>query len=248
VAEVGTSRLARRAVTAIAVVSLGAVGFSACSTIDKIKNAVHDIRGNKAIVDDFNNKLNTAPTTFEAQYTTTGSAPATVTYAAQLPNDVAFTLTPTGGAGQTSPIHLVQNSSGEYACDQSSGTWSCDKINGLGASNQNAIIDFYTPGHWVHFLSGFALAAGFAGDKVTTSDISLNGFSMNCIDLVTPGESGKSSICSTSQGVLGYVHTVGDATSFEITKYSPSPSASLFKLPAGAKVTTVTVPTTTTAP
>ncbi|HEY1829159.1 MAG TPA: hypothetical protein VGG38_02830 [Acidimicrobiales bacterium] len=236
--------MTRRGVTAVAVVALEAFGVSACSALKKINVAVHDVRGNKTVVDNFNSKLNTAPTTFEAVYTTTGSNPATVTYAAQLPKDVAFTVTSTG-SGSTAPVHLVQNASGEYACDQSSGTWSCDKIDGIAASTQNALIDFYTPGHWVRFLSGFALAAGFAGDQVSTSTMSLNGFSMNCIDLVTPGTSGKSTICSTSQGVLGFVQTVGDSTSFEITKFSSSPAASLFELPPGAKITTVTVPTST---
>ena len=87
--------------------------------------------------------------------------------------------------------------------------------------------------------------AGAAGDKVSTSTMSLNGFSMSCIDLETPGTSGKSTICTTSQGVLGYVEVVGTSTAFEITSYSSSPAASLFQLPAGAKITTVTAPTTT---
>ena len=241
---------ARRAMMALTVVALATFGFSACSAITKIKNAVHDVRGNKAVIDGFNSKLNNAPTTFEAVYTTTGSAPATVTYAAQVPSDVAFSLAPTGGSGDTTPVHLVQNSSGEYACQETSGQWSCDKIDGLAASTQNAVIDFYTPAHWTKFLSGFALAAGLAGDQVTTSTMSLNGFSMNCIDLTAPGVSGKSTICTTSQGVLGYASVPGDSTSFEITSYSSSPSASLFQLPAGAKVTTVTVPSSvpTTAP
>ncbi|HEY6472486.1 MAG TPA: hypothetical protein VIY26_06315 [Acidimicrobiales bacterium] len=230
----------------LAVVAVGVLGLSACSTIDKVKGAIQDIHGNKSVVDGFNSKLNTAPTTFEAQYTTTGSAPASVTYAAQLPDDVAFTLTPTGGSGDTAPVHLVQNSSGQYGCQQnSSGQWSCAKLTGDTALSQNSVIDFYTPGHWENFLSGLALAAGFAGDKVSTSTMSLNGFDMNCIDLVASGVAGKSTICTTSQGVLGYVGVAGTSTSFEITSYSSSPSASLFQLPAGATITTVTVPTTT---
>lgn len=237
----------RRPVIVVAFVVVGTFAFSSCSAITTIKNDIHNIRGNKAVIDGFNSKLNTAPQTFEAVYTTTGSAPATVTYAAQLPNDVAFSLTPSGGSGNTAPVHLVQNSSGEYACEQTSGQWSCNKISGVDAQSQNALIGIYTPGHWTHFLSGVALVAGFAGDKVSTSTMSLNGFSMNCIDLETPGTSGKSTICTTSQGVLGYVQVVGTSTVFEITSYSSSPSASLFELPPGAKVTTVTVPTTTTS-
>jgi hypothetical protein len=235
----------RRSPLVVAVIVLGTVALASCSAISTIKNDIHDIRGNKAVIDGFNTKLNAAPTTFEAVYATSGNAPATVTYAAQLPNDVAFSLTPSGGSGNTAPVHFVQNSSGEYACQQTSGQWSCDRISGVSASSQNALIDLYTPGHWVKFLSLFALAAGIAGDKVTTSTMSLNGFSMNCIDLQTPGTAGKSTVCTTSQGVLGFAQVAGDSTSFAITSYSSSPAASLFQLPPGAKVTTVTVPTTT---
>lgn len=237
----------RRGAHALSVVvaTVSVLGLSACSAINTVKNAIHDIRGNKAVIDGFNSKLNAAPKTFQVVYATSGSAPATVTYAAQLPDDVAFTLTPTGGSGSTAPVHLVQNSSGEYACDQTSGQWSCDKVSGVSAASQNALIDLYTPGHWVRFLSDFALAAGIAGDKVSSSTMSLNGFSMNCVDLVAPGVQGKSTICTTSQGVLGYAQAAGDSTSFAITSYSSSPSASVFQLPAGAKITTVTVPTTT---
>jgi len=51
---------------------------------------------------------------------------------------------------------------------------------------------------------------------------------------------GTSTICSTAQGILGYVKVASDSTSFQITNYSPSPSASLFQVPAGATVTTAT--------
>ena len=82
--------------------------------------------------------------------------------------------------------------------------------------------------------------AGLAGDKVTSSTMSLNGFDMNCVDLVAHGVPGTSTICSTSQGILGYVKVASDSTSFQITNYSSSPSASLFQLPPGATVTTPT--------
>ena len=113
----------------------------------------------------------------------------------------------------------------------------CQKLGSEEANNQNQILDFYTPSHWIGFLRDFSLAAGFAGDKVTTSTMTVNGFAMNCVDFVAPGVPGTSTICSTSQGLLGYVKVANDATSFEITKYSTSPAASLFELPSGAKVT-----------
>ena len=69
---------------------------------------------------------------------------------------------------------------------------------------------------------------------------------MKCVDFVATGEPGTSTICTTPQGVLGYVRVATDSTTFEIKSYSTSPPASLFRLPAGAKVTTITLPSSTT--
>ena len=129
------------------------------------------------------------------------------------------------------------NSSGEYACNQSGsgGAWSCQKLGQADAATENKIFDFYTPSHWVSFLKGVSLVAGLAGDKVTSSTMSLNGFDMNCVDLVAHGVPGTSTICSTSQGILGYVKVASDSTSFQITSYSSSPDPSLFQLPPGPR-------------
>jgi len=122
----------------------------------------------------------------------------------------------------------------------SGGDWSCQKLGTADAATENKIFDVYTPSHWISFLKGVSLVAGLAGDKVTTSTMSLNGFDMNCVDLVAKGEPGTSTICSTSQGILGYVSVATESTTFQITSYSSSPSASLFQLPPGATVTTST--------
>ncbi len=225
---------------------VGAFGFNACSLINKVKNAVHDIKGNKAIIDSFNSKLQAnAVSTFEVTYVTTGSAPATIVYAVHPPKGVAFDDTPTGGSGSTSPVHLVVNQSGEYACTQpsssgsgSSTQWTCDKLGTASASVQNQIFNFYTPSHWIGFLRDFSLAAGLVGDKVTSSTKTVNGFNLNCVDFVATGVPGTSRICSTAQGILGYVNVSSDSTTFEIKSFSTSPPASLFELPPGAKVTT----------
>ncbi|HVB92631.1 MAG TPA: hypothetical protein VND70_11110 [Acidimicrobiales bacterium] len=235
----------RRGVVVAVALMVGAFGFNACSLINKVKTAIHDIRGNKATIDAFNSKLQSGgSTTFEATYVTSGSSPATVVYAVQPPKGLAFADTPTGGSGSTSPVHLVVNQSGEYACNQpsASGTgsstqWTCDKLGAASASVQNQIFDFYTPSHWIGFLRDFSLAAGFAGDKVTSSTMTVNGFDMNCVDFVAAGVPGKSTICTTAQGILGYVKVASDATSFAIKSYTTSPPASLFELPPGAKVT-----------
>jgi hypothetical protein len=216
VVTIGRLRSSGIVMMALAVTALG---FNACGIISKVKSTVHDIRGNKATIDSFNTKLQSgASTTFEATYITTGSAPATIVYAVQPPKGVAFNLTPTGGSGDTTPVHLVANSSGEYACSQaSSAQWTCQKLGPTDAATRNEIFSFYTPAHWIGFLRDFSL---------------------NCVDFNATGVPGTSTICSTAQGILGYVKVASDSTSFQIQSYSTSPAASLFELPPGAKVTT----------
>lgn len=229
----------------IVVVALlvGSVGLTSCSAIDRVKSTVDDIRGNQATIDAFSSKLQSgAAAPFEATYVTTGSAPATIVYAVRPPTGVAFSETPSEGSG-TTPVHLVVDSSGEFACTQPSSPgspWTCQKLGNASAATENKLFDLYTPSHWVSFLKGVSLVAGLAGDKVTSSSMTVNGFSMNCVDLQASGVPGTSTICTTSQGILGYVKVASDATSFEIQSYSSSPAASLFALPQGATVTSVT--------
>ncbi len=54
----------------------------------------------------------------------------------------------------------------------------------------------------------------------------------------TPLCSFRSPMCSTGQGILGYVNVASGPTRFQITAYSPP--ASLFEQSRGAKVTTAT--------
>ena len=42
--------------------------------------------------------------------------------------------------------------------------------------------------------------------------MTVNGFSMSCVDLQASGVPGTSTICTTSQGILGYVKVASDAT------------------------------------
>jgi hypothetical protein len=67
--------------------------------------------------------------------------------------------------------------------------------------------------------------------------MTVNGFNMDCVDFVAPGVKGTSTICSTSAGILGYVKVASVKTSFRLTSYTTSPSAALFALPPGAKIT-----------
>lgn len=242
-------------VLALAVV-LGGFGLTGCGIIKAAKKIVHGVEQNKATMDAFTNKIQSGPTTFEATYVTTGSSPATVVYAVQPPNGAMLSDTPTVTTGtsgdSTGPFQFIVNPSGEYACTHpssgagSSSKWSCEMLPKTSAADYENILNFYTPTHWVTFLKDFALAAGFAGDKVSSSSLSVNGFNMSCVDFVATGEPGTSLICTTAQNILGYVKVAGDSTSFEIKSYSTSPSSSLFQLPPGATVTTIPKVSTTT--
>jgi hypothetical protein len=243
-------RTRRIRLTGWIVVVLGVTGLvaSGCSIVKTANRVVHDVEGNKAKIDAFTQKVQTGESaTFEATYQTTGTAPATIVYAVDKP-DLLFRDTPSGASNTSNTFDIVVNPSGEYACtppSSSSPVWSCEKLSPGSAADENSILNFYTPSHWVTFLNDFALAAGIAGDTVTSSNMTVNGFSMQCVDLQAPGVPGTSKICTTPQGILGYVKVATDSTSFEMNTYSTSPSASLFALPPGAKITTVTVPSTT---
>jgi hypothetical protein len=240
----------RRGVASVASLGLvvGAFGLSGCSVVQKVKTVAHDVRANKATMDTFTNKIKTGEgATFEATYVTTGTSPRSVVYAVAPPKGLTFTDSPTTGANAGVPsIDIIVNSDGEYSCTPpaagASGVWACTSLPAEDAASQNAIFAFYTPAHWVTFLQGFSLAAGFAGESVTSSTMTVNGFDMSCVNFQASGDAEKSTICTTAQGILGYVKVEGDTTSFEIKSYSSSPPASLFALPPGAKVTAATLP------
>ena len=224
----------------VAGLALAGVLVTGCSAIAKAKATYENVKGNKATIDSFTQNLDNGKSVpFMATYASSGSAPATVVYAVDPSSgELAFHLTQTGGSA--SNVQFIVNSSGNYACTQNGSSWSCNKLDKASAADQENLYDFYTPSHWVNFLKGVSLVAGLAGDKVTTSTMSLNGFDMSCVDLVAHGVPGTSTICTTPQNILGYVKVAQDTTTFEITNYSGSPSASLFQLPPGATVTTPT--------
>jgi len=232
------SRIGIRFAALVAVAALA----TGCGVVSKVKQAVHTIQGNRATIDSFTKNLQSAGNTpFEATYSTTGSAPVTVVYAVD-PSIKGLAFHETQSASSASNVQVIVNASGEYVCNQSgsAGAWSCQKLGQADAATENKIFDIYTPSHWTAFLKGVSLVAGLSGDKVTTSTMSLNGFDMNCVDLVAGGVPGTSTICSTSEGVLGYVKVASNSTSFQITNFSSSPSPSLFQLPPGATLTTTT--------
>ncbi|HEY7144773.1 MAG TPA: hypothetical protein VH637_11030 [Streptosporangiaceae bacterium] len=222
--------------------ALAAGGLAGCQAVSAVKKAGQDVARNKATIDTFAAQLKTSvSSTFVATYVTTGSPPSTIVYATRPPGQIAFSDTRQGGGPAAARLHLVVNAGGAFSCQPPSADrprWSCRKLASVRNATGNAILAYYTQAHWLAFLKGISLAAGLAGDVVSTSKHTVHGFAMNCLDFHVPAIPGSSRICTTSQGVLGYVKVAPNAAGFELTAYSTSPPASLFRLPPGATVTT----------
>jgi predicted small secreted protein len=239
-------RFTRGKTLLILALALAALSLSACTVVKDVSKVAHDIHGNKSTIDAFTTKVKSGEAIpFVATYVTTGSSPATIVYAVKPPNGLSFRDTPSRptslNSNAVNAFEVVVNPSGEFACTPPSGptsTWTCQKLDPATAATENKLFDFYTPSHWITFLRDFSLAAGFAGDKITTSSMSLNGFNMSCVDFQAKGVPGTSTICTTSQGILGYVKAADNSTSFEIRSYSSSPPSSDFELPRRAKIET----------
>jgi hypothetical protein len=229
------------ATTLVGAIMLSGLAMAGCGVVNEVNKIGHTVASNKATIDSFTAKLQSgAATPFEAKYVTTGSRPATIVYAVQPPKGLLFKESSTSGGNGPPGTEIVVNGSGEYLCSppgSGHARWTCQKLGKANAAVQNKIFGLYTALHWVAFLRTFALAAGFAGDKVSTSTTTMNGFTMNCVDFRASGIPGTSMICSTAQGILGYVKVADDPTSFQIKSYTTSPAAALFQLPAGAKIT-----------
>jgi hypothetical protein len=236
---------AAKAVAVAATLLLGGGALAGCGlgrVAHAVHTATHRFEHNKHVVDEFTAGLKSSgSTTFAATYETTGQSADRVVYAVDpARHAVSFREVP-GGGTTSGRSFLLANAAGEYSCSPpSSGSrWTCEKLgHGTGFLERQAV-GLYTPSHWVGFLHGISLAAGFAGEKVTQSRLTEHGFALRCVDFKTPGVSGRSRVCTTAQGILGYVQVASDSASFEITGYTAAPAPSLFRLPAGAKITRV---------
>src|SRR5258708_38737534 len=111
----------------------------------------------------------------------------------------------------------------------------CGMLSKATADAQDGVFHVDSTSHGVTVLHVIAGGAGLAGDRVSTSTKSVNGFRMNCVDLFAKGN-GASTICTTQQNILGHVQVAGQPTVFEIKNYTSAPPASAFRLPPGATV------------
>jgi hypothetical protein len=223
----------------LASAAAASLALGGCAVVSAVHKAEATVHSNSAAIDLFTSNLSAGqPASFEATYTTTGGSPSRIVYAVRPPGELAFidTSSAAPASGGTGDFRLIVNPGGNYLCTDGA-RWSCERLAKAGAPVERALLGFYTPAHWVGFLRGFSLAAGAAGDKISTSSSTVNGFAMRCVDFVAAGVAGTSRICTTAQHLLGYVQVGSDSTGFEITSYTASPPGSLFDLPPGATVT-----------
>jgi hypothetical protein len=223
---------------AMAAVVAVAAGLAGCGVVGAVSRVAHA----KSVIDSFAAGLRSGPKTFAAAYVTTGTSPATVSYAARPPKDLLFSDSQSGGStGVAGAVRLISNAAGEYLCSSVSAAagsrWDCRKLSRANALAERRMLDLYTPAHWVAFLKALALAAGLAGDKVRTSNQRIGGIAMSCVNFQAPGIPGTSTICTAPQHILGYVKIAGDPNSFRLRSFTTNPPASLFRLPAGARIT-----------
>jgi hypothetical protein len=220
--------------------SVGALGLSGCGVVKAIEHHVENkvlnsLTGHNKVMNAFTTKISTnlnAP--YEATYVTTGSSPATITFATSPPKDFLF-------EGGTSSGRLLQNSTGSYTCLKSTtGGWSCTKLSTSTFDTAKLAYALYSGKYWVTFLKIYSTVAGLAGVTIKASSMTVNGFPLSCV-VVNGGKQnpGTSTWCETSTGILAYVQAASNGTAFELKSYSTNPSSSLFALPAGATVSTI---------
>jgi hypothetical protein len=118
-------------------------------------------------------------------------------------------------------------------------------ITETGANPLASLVSIFSPTYLLGVLNEAKASAEARalGIKITTSTQKFAGQTATCISATVRGKSGK--YCVTNQGLLAYIGGTGGST-FKMTKYSGSPSPSLFKLPANA--TTVTIPSVPSSP
>lgn len=174
---------------------------------------------------------NAEKASFSATYTVTenGSTAQTVTIEQQSPKS-AFV---------TSASSYINTGTTAYYCSKPTtpgGAETC--LAASGARNPLAgLITLFSPDTAVSAMESAQaeIGAHLVGYKVSISAATYAGLPSKCADITAAGKSAK--YCVTDSGILAYEGS--GASSFELTMYSSSVSASDFTLPPGATVETI---------
>lgn len=141
-----------------------------------------------------------------------------------------------GNSGNTGSSGNSGNS-GSTTTTTKAGGLQC--ITESGSNPLAGLVNAFSPALLLNVLNEDKVSAEARalGIHVTESTQKFAGQNATCLSATVRGQTGK--YCVTNQGLLAFVGGTGGQT-FKMTKYSGSPSPSLFKLPANA--TTVTIP------
>ena len=242
-----------RAATLTVALGLGAVALSPALPA-AAKNSPLNVKA-------LTNSINHAKSlTYLAQYTSFNNGQKTTVTIAQSPPKSSFTTssgsvinngkttyycsTSSSGSGNSGNTGSTSNS-GNSGNSGSAATTTTSKAgtNCLSVKGANPLLGLETAFGPATTLSALAeakqgLVSRLLGIKVSSSTVTFAGQPSTCVTVTVRGHGGK--YCVTNHGILSYSGSSNSSSYFELTKYSSSPPASLFSLPAGA--TTATLP------
>jgi hypothetical protein len=153
---------------------------------------------------------------------------------AQSPPKSSFSYT----SGSTSGV-VINDGKTNYICSSQNGKETCIS-EGTGSANPFLTIEnLFSSASAVAALTsaGAELRAHQVGLKLISGTSTFAGQSSTCITVTTHG-SKTAKFCVTKKGILAY-SGISSTQNFTLVKYSSSPAASLFALPAGATVITI---------
>jgi hypothetical protein len=172
--------------------------------------------------------------TYSATYTSVSGGQTTTVTIAQSPPKSNFS---------TSSGSVINDGKSTYYCSTTSGKQQCLTVS--GANPLLGLEDLFSPQLALGALGEAkqGLVSRLLGIKATASSATFAGQPSTCVTVTVRGKVGR--YCVTKQGILSYSGS-SSTSYFQLTKYSTSPSASLFTPPAGA--TTVTLPSDVSIP
>jgi hypothetical protein len=166
--------------------------------------------------------------TYQATYTSVSNGQTTTVTIAQAPPKSNFS---------SSTGSVISDGKSTYYCSSSGGKEQCLTVS--GANPLLGLEDLFSPQVALGALAEAkeGLVSKALGISTTQTSASFAGQPSTCVTVTVRGKAGK--YCVTNKGLLAYAGS-SSSSYFQLTKYSSSPSSSLFSLPAGA--TTVTLP------
>lgn len=174
-----------------------------------------------------------ANTPFEATYAISGSTGTTsLELAVSPPGKFVFVTTSANG----SKDELISAGQLSDSCVQAGGSWTCTALPQSQFASVERALQIYKSSYWTRILAGLQSAAKAGGIKVTASTKSLAGQTVQCVTYSGAAAGSGGEICVTRDGVLAYVRSAANGSSFALSTYSTSPPPSLFGLPPGATI------------